>query len=112
RPHRECARESETLLLAPRESRRGPLERYVEPHSVERLGDAPPDLVARNPQVLAPKSHVVAHTRKNHLAIGILKHKTRPTSRFGRGQPIEQKLPRRFTVVIAAEHPRERMHER
>ena len=83
--HRENPGEGKPLLLPSRELSRRAIERNIQPNLIESMPHARPNLLARNTEVLAPESHVIAHPSQNHLAVGVLKHKPRlPTGFCGR----------------------------
>ena len=102
--HGDDAGEGEALLLAARELRGVVTERRGEADPGEGPGDAPPDVGARNAQVLHAERHVVADPRQDHLRVGVLQdHADAVAPAVGAGA-VDQEAAVLVAVLAAAEH--------
>src|SRR5947209_20632184 len=86
------------------------VERHVEPDRTKRGRHPAPDLVARDAEILAAERHVVADALENHLRVGILQQKAgAPRSR---GSAVDEQLALALAVILAPQHPGERLQQR
>lgn len=60
-------------------------ERHIEADCLQGRLRPRPDLRSRHSEVLAAERHVIAHSREDHLGVGVLQHEPR-TSAGGHGR--------------------------
>src|ERR1700712_1483033 len=88
------------------------LERQGETDGVEGLPHPPPDLLARDAEVLASESHIVADTGHDDLRVWILEHEPRRATCRTRISPADSQRAGRLALVVAAENAGERGEQR
>ena len=102
RLHGEDAGKGEPLLLAPGELVCRMPERQVKSDGVECFAHSGPDLLTRDPKVLASERHVVADGGENHLTVRVLQHQASTAARGRGGRAIKKQLPLLVAVLAPA----------
>jgi hypothetical protein len=87
------------------------IERKVEADVVECAADAMPDLLTRNPEVLASERDIVADPGEDHLRIGILQDEPRPAPRLGGGPAVDEEGAGLLALLGTAVHPRQSVQQ-
>ena len=80
-----------------------PVEGDVEADVVQGPADAPPDLVARDPEVLAAEGDVVAASGQDDLGLRVLQHQSRPATQARRLGAADEQPTLLLALVLAAE---------
>ena len=123
RPHRDDARNRNTLLLAARKLVRRMIPIFIHADRLQRLIDTHTHLITRYAEVFKPERYILFHNRRDDLVIGILEYHAdmlpdvqklffvlcvHPGNRdlaFGRQQYCIQKLcKRRFARAVMPQH--------
>ena len=104
RPHRQHPGERQPLLLPTGQGLGRVPERHVEADGIQGRLHPRPDLRSRHSEVLAAERHVIAHSREDHLGVGVLQHEP-CTSAGGHGRSaVDDQRALALALFLTPEH--------